>query len=139
MKHKNPYGQLFDDMAGISKNNNSPSIQVGKIIASPPDIKVSYHGIVLEKEEVWISQYLLIGYARTGKGHIISATQDVAGGSGDAEYAAHHHAIDNDYTDTIIFTDTLAAGDYVSIMPMMSEDGSIQQYIILDKIVRIDS
>jgi len=130
---------MLADIAGVSQNNNSPSIQVGKIIASPPDIKVSYNGIVLEKEEVWISQYLLIGYARTGKGHIISATQDAAGGSGDAEYAAHHHMIDNDYTDTIIYTDTLVAGDYVSIMPMMSEDGSIQQYIILDKIVRLDN
>ena len=139
MKHRNPYGQMLADIAGVSQNNNSPSIQVGKIIASPPDIKVSYNGIVLEKEEVWISQYLLIGYARTGKGHIISATQDAAGGSGDAEYAAHHHMIDNDYTDTIIYTDTLVAGDYVSIMPMMSEDGSIQQYIILDKIVRLDN
>ncbi|WP_330998625.1 hypothetical protein [Pectinatus frisingensis] len=29
------------------------------------------------------------------------------------------------------------AGDYVSIMPMLSEDGSIQQYIVLDKIIHL--
>jgi hypothetical protein len=124
-------------MAGISKNNNSPSIQIGKVIASPPNIQISYNGIILEKEEIWISQYLLIGYERTAEGHIVSATQDASGGTGDAEYAAHHHSIDNDYTDTVIYTDTLVEGDDVAIMPMMSEDGSSQQYIVLDKIVHL--
>lgn len=138
MKNKNPYGAILDVMAGVSKNTNSPSIQIGRIIASPPEIQVSYNGIILEKQEIWISQYLLVGYERTAQGHIISATQNAAGGGGYAEYASHNHGIDNDYTDTIVYTDTLVAGDYVSIMPMLSEDGTSQQYIILDKIVRLD-
>lgn len=136
-KNENPCGRLLRVMAGISKNNNSPSIQIGKVIASPPNIQISYNGIILEKEEIWISQYLLIGYERTAEGHIVSATQDASGGTGDAEYAAHHHSIDNDYTDTVIYTDTLVEGDDVAIMPMMSEDGSSQQYIVLDKIVHL--
>ena len=135
--HENPFGTILGVMKGVSENSNSPSIQIGKIIEPPPAIKVSYNGIILDKKDVWISEYLLIGYARTGRGHIVSETQPRSGGGGDAEFASHTHAIDNDYTDTIIYTDTLKAGDYVAVMPMMSEDGSAQQYIILDKIVHL--
>lgn len=136
--NKNPYGTILGIMQGVSKNTNSPSVQIGKIITPPPEIQVSYNGIILEKPEVWISQYLLVGYERTAKGHIVSATQNRGGGGGYAAFESHNHDIDNDYTDNIVYTDTLKAGDYVSIMPMMSEDGSSQQYIILDKIVRLD-
>jgi len=137
MKNKNPYTTILRVMKDISEDANSPSIQIGKIIASPPEIQVSYNGIILDKKEIWISQYLLVGYERTAKGHLVSATQNRAGGSGDPAFARHNHDIDNDYTDNIIYTDTLVAGDYVSIMPMMSEDGTSQQYIILDKIVHL--
>jgi len=135
---ENPCSTILDIMKGVSENSNSPSIQIGKIIAPPPEIKVSYNGIILDAKDVWISEYLLIGYSRTAKGHIISATQNRSGGGGYAEFASHNHDIDNDYTDTIIYTDTLKEGDYVAIMPMMSSnDGSSQQYIILDKIVHL--
>ena len=133
---ENPYSTILGLMKDTSLNSNSPSIQIGKIIASPPEIQVSYNGIILDSKDIWISSYLLIGYERQGKGHVVSATQDAAGGSGEAQYASHNHAIDNDYKDSIIYTDTLVAGDYVSIMPMVSEDNSSQQYIILDKIQR---
>ena len=134
---ENPYSELLNIVSSVSQNNNSPAIQIGKILASPPNIQVSYNGIILTKEEIWISEYLLIGYRREAKGHIISRTQYRAGGSGQAEYQSHNHDIHDDYTDDIIYTDTLIAGDYVSIMPMVSEDGSSQQYIILDKIVHL--
>ena len=49
----------------------------------------------------------------------------------------HNHDIDNAYTDSVIYTDTLKPGMYVAIMPMLIND-RIQQYIILDEIVRID-
>lgn len=136
--HENPFATILGVVKGVSENSNSPSIQIGKIIQAPPEIKVSYNGIILDKKDVWISEYLLIGYKREAKGHIISETQPRSGGGGDAEFASHTHAIDNDYTDTIIYTDTLKAGDFVAVMPMMSsEDGSAQQYIILDKIVHL--
>ncbi|MCI7544464.1 MAG: DUF2577 domain-containing protein [Megasphaera elsdenii] len=134
---KNPYISLLNLMEQVSRSSNSPDIQIGQILSSPPDIKVRYNGIILTKEELWISHYLLAGYGRTAKGHIVSATQNRAGGSGDAAYQSHNHDIDNDYTDSIIYTDTLKPGMYVAIMPMLI-NGRIQQYIILDEIVRID-
>jgi len=134
---ENPCSTILDIIKGVSESANSPSIKIGKIIASPPEIQVSYNGIVLDKKDVWISEYLLIGHGRTARGHTKSETQPRSGGGGDAEFASHTHDIDNDYTDTIIYTDTIKTGDYVSIMPMVSEDGSSQQYIILDKIVHL--
>lgn len=98
---------------------------------------MKYNGIVLTKEELWISHYLLAGYGRTARGHLVSATQNRAGGSGDAAYQSHNHDINNDYTDLVITTDTLKPGMKVAIMPMLL-NGKIQQYVILDEIVRLD-
>lgn len=121
-------------MEQVSRSSNSPSIQIGEILQSPPDIQVKYNGIVLTKEELWISHYLLAGYGRTARGHLVSATQNRAGGSGDAAYQSHNHDIHNDYTDSVITTDTLKPGMKVAIMPMLV-NGKIQQYVILDEIV----
>lgn len=132
--HENPLETILGVVKGVSKNSNSPSIQIGKVIAPPPAIQVSYNGIILDAKDVWISSYLLAGYTRTAKGTIQSETQSSACAVG----APHTHPINNPYTDDITYTDTLKPGDFVSIMPMMSsEDGSAQQYIILDKIVHL--
>jgi len=137
---ENPYNKLLSIMKDTSLNNNSPSIQIGKIINPPPEIQVSYNGIILDENDIWISDYLLAGYKREAKGHINSGTQNRSGGSGDAEFASHNHDIDNNYTDTIIYTDTLKIGDAVCIMPMIdSDDNSNQTYIILDRIVRANA
>ena len=114
---KNPYIEMLDIMSGVANNIQVPTIQIGTILASPPAIKVSYKGIVLEPEELYISEYLLTEYERQTRGHLVSATQNRAGGSGDAQYASHNHDINNDYTESIITTDTLVPGDKVAIMP----------------------
>ena len=64
---KNPYISLLNLMEQVSRSSNSPSIQIGEILQSPPDIQVKYNGIVLTKEELWISHYLLAGYGRTAR------------------------------------------------------------------------
>ena len=128
---ENPIQGIIDTIRKIAKNNNSPVMQIGKILASPPEIQVAYNGITLDKDEIYISEYLLMGYRRTAKGHIVSGTQTACSTCG------HAHVIDNDYTDDIIYTDTLVAGDLVSIMPILAEDGTKQKYIILDRIVEL--
>lgn len=135
---KNSYEELLRIVSDVSVAANSPVMQIGTVLQSPPDIKVSYKNIILESPELYISEYLLTEYARTTRGHLVSATQYRAGGGGDAAYASHNHDIDNDYTETIITTDTLVPGDKVAIMPVPSEDGTNQAYIILDKLVRPD-
>ena len=81
----------------------------------------------------YISHYLLAGYRREAQGHLVSATQNRGGGSGYAEYQSHNHDINNDYTNDIIYTDTLKAGDLVSIFPL---EGN-QLFIITDKLVKL--
>lgn len=135
--NETPESQLFGILNGVAKNNQPETIQIGKVLAPPPNIKVQYKDFILEKEDVWISEYLLIGYERTAKGTIVSETQPRGGGGGYAEYASHTHDIKNPYTDNIIYTDTLKPGEYVSIMPIQQVEGTTQQYIILDKIVHL--
>jgi len=135
--NKTPESQLFGILNGVAKNNQPETIQIGKVLAPPPNIKVQYKDFILEKEDVWISEYLLIGYERTAKGTIVSETQPRSGGGGYALFASHTHEINNPYTDNIIYTDTLKPGEYVSIMPIQQVEGTTQQYIILDKIVHL--
>ena len=139
MQNDNPFSTLFDCMAGIAQNNNSPVIGIGKVISTEP-LKISYNGIILDERELWINDYLLKDHERTAKGHIVSATQNRAGGSGMAEYQSHNHDIHNDYTDTIITTDTdLKVGYDVAIMPMQdSTDGTKQQFVVLCHLRRLD-
>lgn len=129
MKEKDPYGRILGVMQNVGRDSNNEPLNIGKILASPPDIKVQYKGIVLSKEEIWISSYLLPGYTR----HMVGATEFKGGGGGYAEYESHNHPIDNNET----WTDTLVSGDYVSITPLPAEDGKPQQYIIHDKIVHL--
>nr|DAM38788.1 MAG TPA: Protein of unknown function (DUF2577) [Caudoviricetes sp.] len=135
--NETPESQLLGILNGVAKNNQPETIQIGKVLAPPPNIKVQYKDFILEKEDVWISEYLLIGYERTAKGVIVSETQPRSGGGGYSLFASHTHEINNPYTDNIIYTDTLKPGEYVSIMPIQQVEGTTQQYIILDKIVHL--
>ena len=87
-------------------------------------------------ENAYISKRLLVGYERTARGHLVSATQNKSGGSGDAQYESHNHDIDNDYTENFIYTDTLKVGDWVSILPCEGAEG--QLYIINEEVVKLE-
>ena len=136
--NSNAYTDILGIMQGVAQQNKTPQACIGTVAASPPGLAVSYNGLRLTSDELYISEYLLTDYARTTKGHLVSATQDRAGGGGDAEFASHNHDINNDYTESIITTDTLKVGDKVAMLPLMPEGGKSQQYIVIDKIVRPD-
>lgn len=120
-------------MHDVAESHVPTAQSVGIIVQPPPDIVVKWNNIELTKENIYIAEYLLVGYRREGRGHIVSATQNRSGGSGDAAYASHNHDIDNDYTDDIIYTDTLKPGDLVSVLPCAGS----QLYIITDKLVKL--
>ena len=135
---ENPYQQLLGIMAGVSQNNQSPTLVIGKVISDLPNIKIQYNGIVLDKNDLWINDYLLTNHTRTHKGHIVSATQYRSGGGGYALFESHNHDIDNDYTDTETTTDSdLKEGYYVAMFPIQdSTDGTKQKYVVLCHITR---
>lgn len=130
---------VVQEMHNIARDARPQQTMIGKVLAPPPAIKVEINNIVLEAKDCYISEYWLIGHERTAKGHIVSATQNRSGGSGDAAYASHNHDIDNDYTDTIIYTDTLKPGDLVSVVPIYNADPvkSEQLYWIGQKVVKL--
>ena len=138
--HENPYQNMLNIIKNVSVNNNTPSMRIGQVVSPPPNIQIQYNGIILDKRELWINDYLLPSHSRTKQGHIVSATKTAAGGGGYAEYASHNHSIDNDYTDTDITTDSdLKVGYYVALYPLQdSVDNTAQQYIVLCHIKRID-
>jgi hypothetical protein len=123
-------GKLVDEIYNIFRNNIPTTNLIGVVLKPPPNIEIKYNNIVLTKKEVYISHYLLAGYRREAQGHLVSATQNRGGGSG---YESHNHDINNDYTNDIIYTDTLKAGDLVSIFPL---EGN-QLFIITDKLVKL--
>ncbi|WP_251455286.1 DUF2577 family protein [Veillonella intestinalis] len=130
--------KLVDMVNGIALDARPRQTMIGIILAPPPNIQVQLNDIILTKEDVYISKYLLIGYERTAKGIIKSETQPRAGGGGYAEFASHTHEINNPYTDNIIYTDTLKPGDRVSVTPVYDPSGQEDQlYIIEDEVVRL--
>ena len=61
------------------------------LFSPPPDIQIAWNDIILNKERIYIDEYLLAGHKRMAKGQITSGTQD-------AEHHTHSHEIDNEYT-----------------------------------------
>lgn len=134
---ENPYIALYGMMQSAG-GQQTPTATIGTIVSPPPDIAISYNGFTLNKADIYINDWLLKNYYREYKGHIKSETQEKAGGSGDAQYESHNHAIDNDYTLTSYTTDTLKAGDKVLLLPMPAEDGTTQKYVVMCKLVNSD-
>lgn len=130
-KTEDPYKamlKLFRNVGGGGATN--PPVQIGAIVSSPPEIKVQWNGKLLDKK--WF--YLMItGYRGSTdkiRGHIISATQNRGGGSGDSAYESHNHDIDNDYTASIVYTDTWQIGDKVLMIPIMGDDNkTVKQFL----------
>ncbi|WP_127059104.1 DUF2577 family protein [Veillonella ratti] len=136
----NPYKQLLDlnkSMAGSA--GIQAMAKLGKIVSPPPNLVVSVDGMPITKAFIWLDEYWLQGHERHTKGHLVSATQNRAGGGGYAEFASHNHDIDNDYTENIIMTDTWHVGDTVLLIPIVGQDNkTVEQYAVLCKLVRLD-
>lgn len=140
---------LVANIHSIAASHMPVGISVGKIIAPPPDIQIAWNNILLEKEQVYIDQFLLPQYKRmikgdtklpNAEGNIRTDTQSRRGGHDKPSFVSHTHKIHNsykadvssDYEASAIYTDVgLAAGDYVSILPI--ENG--QKFIVLGKLV----
>lgn len=125
--------KMVDMQHQIAKEHTPLLPTVGKVLTPPPNLSVAWNDIVITKEQIYLNEYWLPGHTRTHKGHIVSATQDRAGGGGYAEFASHNHDIHNDYTDTETLTDTLKPGDFVSVYP---QDGG-QLFLIENKVVKL--
>lgn len=141
-KTKDPYMGLLDINRRIARASAiQQGVGVGKVISPPPEIQIAYNGMVLDKNDIYIDEKWVPGkHFRNAMGHIVSETQPRAGGSGDAAFSSHTHDINNDYTESFIYTDTWQVGDKVEVIPVLSHEDKLtgQQYIISKKLVRLD-
>lgn len=141
-KTDDPYKQLAELMTSNAKRNGlQQGCIIGEVVQAPPDLIVMADGMPIDKSHLWIDEYCLLDHLRTVKGHIVSETQNRGGGSGDAAYESHNHPIDNDYTASLIYTDTWEVGDKVALLPIYSSDDmqTAQDYIVfIRRLVRLD-
>lgn len=139
-KTEDPYKAMLTLFRNVGGNAGLQSTaQIGTVLEPPPNIKIKWNGIELDKKWFYIDDYWLQGHTRQIRGHIVSATQNKSGGSGDAQYESHNHDINNDYTASIIYTDTWQIGDKVLMIPIMGDDNkTVKQFWILSKGKRLD-
>lgn len=128
--------KIVDIMHSVAQSYVPRSAFIGIVKKPPPNFVIKANNIELTPENAYISKRLLVGYERTARGHLVSATQNKSGGSGDSSYESHNHSIDNNYTENFIYTDTLKVGDWVSILPCEGAEG--QLYIINEEVVKLE-
>lgn len=117
---------------------NPPSICIGKVVSVEP-IQVKTDNLVLDREDLLISDILLGDYARKVKitlsGDLTGNTSNTSGGSGEASFSSHSHDINSkfDYEaiGEVILEACLSEGDNIALMP--TDD--MQTYIALFKVV----
>lgn len=126
---------MVDQIHGIAQSVLPQAKMIGIVVQAPPELVVRCNNIDITREQIYADDYWLVDHDRKAKGHIVSATQNRAGGSGMAEYASHNHDINNDYTDTIIMTDTYEVGDLVTVEPIYYQDA--QLYYIGQKVRKL--
>ena len=128
--------EIVNFIHGVAQSHVPRSAFIGNVVEPPPNFIIKANNIELTKEKAYISKRLLVGYERTARGHLVSATQNKSGGSGDSSYESHNHSIDNDYTENFIYTDTLKVGVWVSILPCEGAEG--QLYINNEEVVKLE-
>ena len=127
--------KVVDTIHGIANGEQPMGMRIGVVTSPYPNLVIRVDNIDITNEQIYINDYWKPNHYREAKGHIISETQPRAGGGGYAEFASHTHAIHNDYTDTIIMTDTLRVGDEVTVFPVYGQGE--QLYYIGQKVVKL--
>lgn len=107
---ENPYSGILNMMQSEGAKLNPPIGCLGEILSVNP-LKIKVDELILEPEDLLVSDILLSGYTREMKvesagkiqqngnislnGELNSSTNSTSGGSGDASFASHSHDINN--------------------------------------------
>ena len=83
--------KIVDIMHSVAQSYVPRSAFIGIVKKPPPNFVIKANNIELTPENAYISKRLLVGYERTARGHLVSATQNKSGGSGDNSYESHNH------------------------------------------------
>lgn len=77
---KDALGTILNAMRQEGKRDNPPSLILAEVVASPPDIVIRFNGIEVDKDNIYIADYLLKDYKR--KFYVNKNDTDVEGQSG---------------------------------------------------------
>lgn len=60
--------EIVSIMHQIAEGHTPVGVQLGVVMTPPPDLKIAVNNFVLEKEQLYIDQFLLQGYTRETSG-----------------------------------------------------------------------
>jgi len=123
----------FAKMFKTRENTSAIGPQIGEVIESPPNIKITIlnGSVLLDKENSIFSAHILSGYQRNitiPKTNSEGETSSTSVGN----HGSHNHDVTQiGLTGNLSFNDTLEKGDKVIVLPSSSH----QLYYIMDKAV----
>lgn len=132
---ENPFTTIINELTNRSKSSiDIPIVGIGSILSPPPNIKVKYGDLVLDKDNLYVADYLLTNYQReyelTGEG-ITTLVQPIPP---DPPTITETWGM----TSTILIgniklTDTLKSGDLVALISTQDK----QTFIIVCKVQKL--
>lgn len=134
----NPYSSLIKIIQSQGSKTNTPGIKIAKVTSvSDTNIIIEVDGLPIDKDNIYISDYLLRGYRRELKTDNISnleKTDGIENLVGSTTSSNHSHGLQNLTINHGVFytKDTLKINDLVAVIPVLDR----QTYIILSKVVR---
>lgn len=133
---ENPYSSFIEIMKEQGAKNNPPGIKIARVTSiSDNDIKIEVDDLVVDKDNIYISDYLLKNYKREIRTDDISDLEGNTNIVNDGgESLDHKHSlVDLKINQAVTYTiDTLEVDDLVAVFPVTDK----QTYIILSKVVR---
>ncbi len=71
-KTEDPYKAMLTLFRNVGGNAGLQSTaQIGTVVSPPPEIKVQWNGMLLDKKWFYIDDYWLQGHTRQIRGHIV--------------------------------------------------------------------
>lgn len=144
----NPYSSLIEIFRQEGAKYNSPDLMLGEVLTEMPNLTIKVGGVQLDKDNLYIADYLLEGYKREFKTESVKANISggtVNGGTTSAyvsEHGSHSHTVNSiNITNAthkeegeITLTDTsLKKGDIVALQQLKGTN----QFIVYCKLIRL--
>lgn len=142
--------QIVSNFHDMVSSHAPTQIGLGVVLQEPPELQIAWNNIIIEPAQIYISDFLLLGYTRNYKGKwqaeqmkgtIKTQTNSRKGGGGDPAFRSHTHKVNDDYKasdneaeykESAVSMDYgLKAGDIVTMLPI----NNAQQFIVLSRLV----
>ena len=131
----NPYSEIIKLIQIYGASYNPPAIEIGEVVAPPPNIAVRVGDLQIDKDNILIADYLLSDYEREVSVDETSEAGTITEIITREPYTeATHEIAKYNLTGSIKFKDTLRQGDLIAVLSTADR----QTYIILARVVRLN-